>query len=128
MCEGRCQVQFYYDVDLSGETIKADPGNGKLVLREPDAKRRRYRAAPPPSAFAPLVICFAPDGGAPLTYDASSCVKTSPGSGRRPSCFLEKIVLPSATTSNTPPEEGTRLSVATSVFLAFRISSATRTA
>lgn len=34
MCEGRCQVQFY-DVDLSGVTIKADPGNGNWCSASP---------------------------------------------------------------------------------------------
>jgi len=63
-----------------------------------------------------------------LAYRDSRAFNTSPGSGRRPVCFFEKIVRPPAATSKTPPDDGIRRSVLTSFFLAFRISSATRTA
>lgn len=66
--------------------------------------------------------------GSQALFRLSSALSTSPGSGRRPVCFLEKIVRPSAVTSKTPPEDGTRRRELTSFLFALRISSATRTA
>jgi hypothetical protein len=41
-------------------------------------------------------------------YPALTIFKISPSSGNRPSFFLEKISLPSISTSNTPPEDSIR--------------------